>query len=160
MEDQHPDHFFRVNRWTTHGQIKGREDRTDREQCRSSAPDDLRGPHRQDETRSLNSLPWSLSRRSLMESTPPRFASTERNHGSPRLSTDFCNKIGTKRKWRTDLRLSGEERKSNFGVVRSVDDPEAVIMESTFEDVSRGDGATAAIYRRRRIHPDSRRCAL
>jgi len=19
MEDQHPDHFFRVNRWTTHG---------------------------------------------------------------------------------------------------------------------------------------------
>src|ERR1700686_3856219 len=26
-------------------------------------------------------------------STSPRFASTQRNHGSPHLSTDFCNKI-------------------------------------------------------------------
>jgi hypothetical protein len=28
-------------------------------------------------------------------STSPRFASTQRNHGSGPASTDFCNKIGT-----------------------------------------------------------------
>src|ERR1700720_3039421 len=28
-------------------------------------------------------------------STSPRFASTQRNHGSMPVSTDFCNKIGT-----------------------------------------------------------------
>ena len=28
-------------------------------------------------------------------STSPRFASTQRNHASRPLSTDFCNKIGT-----------------------------------------------------------------
>src|ERR1700733_4419867 len=28
-------------------------------------------------------------------STSPRFASTQRNHGSRPVSTDFCNKIGT-----------------------------------------------------------------
>src|ERR1700730_5199676 len=33
-------------------------------------------------------------------STSPRFASTQRNHGSPPISTDFCNKIGT---FRTQL---------------------------------------------------------
>src|SRR5580765_1660450 len=38
-------------------------------------------------------------------STSSRFASTLRNHASWPLSTDFCNKIGTKRKWR-DVRLS------------------------------------------------------
>src|ERR1700739_2890383 len=30
-------------------------------------------------------------------STSPRFASAQRNHGSPPVSTDFCNKIGTLR---------------------------------------------------------------
>src|ERR1700684_2744211 len=30
-------------------------------------------------------------------STSPRFASTQRNHGSRPVSTDFCNKIGHKR---------------------------------------------------------------
>jgi hypothetical protein len=30
-------------------------------------------------------------------STSPRFASAQRNHGSRPFSTDFCNKIGTKR---------------------------------------------------------------
>src|SRR5947207_1354962 len=28
---------------------------------------------------------------------PPRFVSARWNHGSPQASTDFCNKIGTKR---------------------------------------------------------------
>src|SRR5476651_1396776 len=32
-------------------------------------------------------------------STSPRFVSTQRNHGSRSVSTDFCNKIGTKRTW-------------------------------------------------------------
>src|ERR1700723_2784776 len=31
-------------------------------------------------------------------STSPRFASAQRNHGSRPVSTDFCNKIGQKRK--------------------------------------------------------------
>src|ERR1700739_730820 len=30
-------------------------------------------------------------------STSPRFASAQRNHGSPPVSTDFCNKIGHER---------------------------------------------------------------
>jgi hypothetical protein len=33
-------------------------------------------------------------------STSQRFASAEWNHASRPVSTDFCNKIGTKRKWR------------------------------------------------------------
>src|ERR1700712_2018167 len=39
-------------------------------------------------------------------STSPRFASTQRNHGSRPVSTDFCNKIGTKRTWRGSLTMS------------------------------------------------------
>jgi hypothetical protein len=34
-------------------------------------------------------------------STSPRFASTQRNHGSHPISTDFCNKICQKRPIRT-----------------------------------------------------------
>src|ERR1043166_9710277 len=33
-------------------------------------------------------------------STSPRFASTQRNHGSRAVSTDFCNKIGQKETFR------------------------------------------------------------
>src|SRR5271165_6168943 len=54
-------------------------------------------------------------------STPPRFASTQRNHRSSSISTDFCNKIGTKRTNRDVRRLVAIEgradagRTSNFG---------------------------------------------
>src|SRR5260370_41821548 len=42
-------------------------------------------------------------------STSPRFASTQPNHASWPLSTDFCNKIGTSRTWR-DVRLESVMR--------------------------------------------------
>src|SRR3982074_688406 len=53
--DKHPDHQLRINRRTTHGRIMrckfAAKVRAGREQHRSSAPDDLREPRRQDETR-------------------------------------------------------------------------------------------------------------
>ena len=39
-------------------------------------------------------------------STSPRFASTQRNHGSWPASTDFCNKIRQERKSASDLQLA------------------------------------------------------
>src|SRR3984957_21317584 len=39
-------------------------------------------------------------------STSPRFASTQRNHGWSPVSTDFCNKIGTKPTCRCSRRMS------------------------------------------------------
>src|SRR5207344_1014594 len=36
-------------------------------------------------------------------STSPRFASTQRNHGSRSVSTDFCNKIGHKATWKHNV---------------------------------------------------------
>src|ERR1700738_2565840 len=46
-------------------------------------------------------------------STSPRFASTQRNHHSRPLSTDFCNKIGTLRQASAlgSCPLLGEDRK-------------------------------------------------
>src|SRR5258708_5115751 len=37
---------------------------------------------------------------------PPLTASTSGNHCSRKPSTDFCNKIGTKRTWRSGLTMS------------------------------------------------------
>src|SRR5712671_4694561 len=42
-------------------------------------------------------------------STSSRFASTQRNHGSRPVSTDFYNKIGTFRTWR-DVRVESVMR--------------------------------------------------
>src|SRR6188472_2658699 len=39
-------------------------------------------------------------------STSPRIASTQRNHASRPVSTDFCNKIGTKRTYLGGLTMS------------------------------------------------------
>src|SRR5208282_1672351 len=46
-------------------------------------------------------------------STPPRFASTQRNHRSSSISTDFCNKIGTKQTWRSVRLESGMRTKAD-----------------------------------------------
>src|SRR5258708_32297560 len=40
-------------------------------------------------------------------STSPRFASTQRNHGSPPVSTDFCNKICQQRSLKPTEQRSG-----------------------------------------------------
>src|SRR5471032_220714 len=48
-------------------------------------------------------------------STSPRFVSTQPNHGSPSVSTDFCNKIGTKRTSRACRTMSGNEGKAEVG---------------------------------------------
>src|SRR6202050_5931665 len=42
-----------VDQWKNNEEQVRREPRTDRAQCRSGAPDDLRGPRRQDETRKI-----------------------------------------------------------------------------------------------------------
>src|SRR5208337_4002426 len=51
-------------------------------------------------------------------STPPRFASTQRNHRSSSISTDFCNKIGTNRQLEGGQSMSasliGRLRSSTF----------------------------------------------
>src|ERR1700688_2913798 len=53
------------------------EARTDREQCRSSAPDDLRGPHRQDETRRTVDLGHSSDGPSWIDPAEIRVNTTE-----------------------------------------------------------------------------------
>src|SRR5579872_3172614 len=40
-------------------------------------------------------------------STPPRFASSQRNHASARASTVFCNKIGPFAKWQPPPTMPG-----------------------------------------------------
>jgi len=79
--DQHPDHQFRINRRATHGRIMGCKfaggARTDREQCRSSAPGDLRGPRRQDETRRTVDLGLSSDGPSWIDLAAIRVNTTE-----------------------------------------------------------------------------------
>src|SRR6516225_5093100 len=63
--------------WTNNeAQARG-EARTDREQCRSSAPDDLRGPHRQDETRKTVDLGHSSDGPSSIDPAAIRVNTTE-----------------------------------------------------------------------------------
>src|SRR5436190_4685548 len=98
-DDQHPDHQFRIDRRAAHGRIVGCELAAKPAQIERSI--DL--PHQM-------IFRDSLAKMKLVEqltlvtlqtahhgSTSPRFASTQRNHRSRHVSTDFCNKIGTKR---------------------------------------------------------------
>src|ERR1700733_8465207 len=52
-------------------------------------------------------------------STSPRFASTQRNHGWSPVSTDFCNKIGTKRTGWIGLTMSVQRGGSEVAGRRS-----------------------------------------
>src|ERR1700722_969556 len=57
-------------------------------------------------------------------STSPRFASTQRNHGSRPVSTDFCNKIGsyaTRRTWALKDYFTPFRRAARRRVRRSAD---------------------------------------
>jgi transposase-like protein len=69
------------------------EARTDREKYRSFEPDDLRESRRQDEEQ----LTLVTHQAAHQGSTSSRIASTQRNHASRSVSTDFYNKIGQQR---------------------------------------------------------------
>src|ERR1700684_2650194 len=99
--DQHPDHQLRINRQATHGRIM---------RCKLTA--------KPGKIESSIDLPYqvifgnSVAEMKLVEqltlvtlqtahhrSTSPRFSSTQRNHASWPVSTDFCNKICQKPKF-------------------------------------------------------------
>src|ERR1700687_2695718 len=63
--------------WTNNEAQARCEARTDRELCPSSAPDDLRGPHRHDETRRTGALGHSSDGPSWIDSTEIRVNTTE-----------------------------------------------------------------------------------
>src|ERR1700740_2562558 len=94
--DQHPDHQFRIDRRAPDGRIMG---------CKFTAkPRKIEGsidlPHhvifgnRVAEMKLVEQLTLVTLQTAHHGSTSPRFASTQRNHASWPLSTDFCNKIG------------------------------------------------------------------
>ena len=62
---------------------------TNREQYRSSSPDDRWGPRRKEETR--RTVDFGHSQTAQHRSTSPRSASTQRNPASRPVSTDFYN---------------------------------------------------------------------
>jgi hypothetical protein len=88
---QHPDHQLRIDRRASHrrimrckpGQIESRID----------PPDQVIGRHRIFEVELVEKLTLLSLQTAHHRSTSPRFASAQRNHGSPPASTDFCNKI-------------------------------------------------------------------
>src|SRR3984957_9510054 len=95
--DQHPDHQLRIDRRATHGRIM---------RCKFTAkPGKIENsidlPHqmifgdRVVEMKLVEQLTLVTLQTAHHGSTSPRFASTQRNHHSRSLSTDFCNKIGT-----------------------------------------------------------------
>src|SRR5438094_9091894 len=115
--DQHPDHQLRIDGRTTH-------ERTVR--CKFAAkPRKIESgvdlPHQEifgDRIVTIE-LVEKLTLVTLQTahhgSTSPRFASTQRNHGSWPASTDFCNKIGTKRTCQAELTMSVDGGKAEVG---------------------------------------------
>src|ERR1700731_3102554 len=98
--DQHPDHQLRIDRRATHGRIM---------RCKFTAkPGKIENsidlPHqmifgdRVVEMKLVEQLTLVTLQTAHHGSTSPRFASTQRNHHSRPLSTDFCNKICQRRK--------------------------------------------------------------
>src|SRR6267142_6355971 len=79
--DQHPDHQLLIDGRATHRRIMrckfAAKARTDREQHRSSAPDDLPEPRRQDETRRTVDLGHSSDGSSWIDLTEIRVSRTE-----------------------------------------------------------------------------------
>src|SRR3984957_3658803 len=93
--DQHPDHQLRIDRRVTHGRIM---------RCKFTAkPGKIESgidlPHqmifrdRLVEMKLVEQLTLVTLQTAHHASTSPRFASTQRNHASWPVSTDFCNKI-------------------------------------------------------------------
>src|ERR1700674_5299282 len=98
--DQHPDHQLRIDRWATHGRIM---------RCKFAAkpgkiesgvdlPHQMIFGNRVAKMKLVEQLTLVTLQTAHHGSTSPRFASTQGNHGLIAISTDFCNKIGTKRR--------------------------------------------------------------
>src|ERR1700693_4360964 len=97
--DQHPDHQLRIDRRATHGRIM---------RCKFTAkpgkiensidlPHQMVFRNRVAKVKLVEQLTLVTLQTAHHGSTSSRFASTQRNHHSRPLSTDFCNKIGAKR---------------------------------------------------------------
>src|ERR1700733_11364229 len=117
---QHPDHQLRINRRATHGRIM---------RCKFTAkPGKIESgidlPHqmifrdRLVEMKLVEQLTLVPLQTAHHASTSPRFASTQRNHASWPVSTDFCNKIGTFETCRMPLRMSADRGRSEVSGAR------------------------------------------
>src|SRR4029077_10134401 len=97
--DHHPDHQFRIDRRTTHGRIMRRNFTAKPGQIESTVnlPHQMIFGNRVAEMKLVEQLSLVTLQTAHHGSTSLRFASTQPNHASWPLSTDFCNKIGTKR---------------------------------------------------------------
>src|SRR6202042_175 len=96
----HPDHQFRINRRPTHRRIMRCKFAAKPGQIESNVdlPHHVIFGNRIAKTKLVEQLTLVTLQTAHHGSTSPRFASTQRNHASRPLSTDFCNKIGP---WRT-----------------------------------------------------------
>src|ERR1700743_1392134 len=103
--DQHPDHQLRINRRAAHARIM---------RCKFTAkPGKIESgidlPHqmifwnRLVEMKLVEQLTLVTLQTAHHGSTSPRFASTQRNHASWPVSTDFCNKICQNRTFADDI---------------------------------------------------------
>src|ERR1043165_618825 len=94
--DQHPDHQFRINRRATHGRIMRCKFTAKPGKIESSIdlPHQVIFGNRVAEMKLVEQLTLVTLQTAHHGSTSPRFASTQRNHASWPVSTDFCNKIG------------------------------------------------------------------
>jgi hypothetical protein len=97
--DQHPDHQFRIDRRASHRRIVGCKLAAKPPQIerRIDPPHQMIFGHSLIKMKLVEQLTLVTLQTTHHRSTPPRFASTQRNHRSRHLSTDFCNKIGTNR---------------------------------------------------------------
>ena len=93
--DQHPDHQFRIDRRATHGRIVRCKFAAKPGQIESSIdlPHQMIFRNRVAKMKLVEQLTLVTLQTAHHGSTSPRFASTQRNHASPHVSTDFCNKI-------------------------------------------------------------------
>src|SRR6267142_3812470 len=101
-DDQHPDHQFRIDRRTTHGRIMRCKFAAKPRQIESSVdlPNQMIFRNRVAKTKLVEQLTLVTLQTAHHGSTSPRITSTQRNHGSRPVSTDFCNKICHERTFR------------------------------------------------------------
>src|SRR6202042_1896037 len=110
----HPDHQFRINRRPTHRRIMRCKFAAKPGQIESNVdlPHHVIFGNRIAKTKLVEQLTLVTLQTAHHGSTPPRFASTQRNHASRPLSTDFCNKICQNRKSLTSVAPSQAEHRS------------------------------------------------
>src|ERR1700731_926207 len=121
---QHPDHQLRIDRRATDGRIMRSKFTAKPGQIESSIdlPHQMVFRNRVAKVKLVEQLTLVTLQTAHHGSTSPRFASTQRNHRSWPFSTDFCNKIGTKRTCGAGLTMSAVEgillQKSKVASVR------------------------------------------